>query len=222
MIAALDEFLASHEANRDRFDRLRACVKRGDLTPFVGAGMSRDSGYLLWSDFVRNMGKRALISNEIEELLHTGDYEGALDKVHAKLEETLTRKEIKRCFGPSRLDKERLRGALLHLPVLISGPVITTNYDCALESLFHYASRDFHKVVIGGRRDAVREVLFEKLPFLLKMHGTFDEADGQLLTRADYDTHYGSKVDGKFDPDLPLPKCCVSQITPGLADATLW
>lgn len=65
MVATLYELLASHETNRDRFDRLRACVERGDLTPFVGTGMSRDSDYPLWSDFVRNMGKRALIPNEI-------------------------------------------------------------------------------------------------------------------------------------------------------------
>ncbi len=210
MTTRLDDLLAYGVVNRDRFRSLLCQVKDRFVVPFVGAGMSRDSRYPLWRDFVCEMGKRASIHEEVQSLLVDSDYEGALERVHEVLEDCLTRDEIRRRFGPSELGEDRLRGAVLRLPALAPGAVITTNYDCVLENVFRHAHCQFVEVVFGGQtnvlREAVKEALFENKRILLKIHGTFNRTDGQLVTRRDYDSHYGKNVDSKFDPDLPLPK----------------
>jgi len=202
----LEKLLKFSQLNGYRFQLLKECVHRGDLVPFVGAGLSRDSGFPLWHDFVLDMGSKASVLPQVQSMLKAGDYEGALDAVHTKLGEKLTRTFIRASFGPRRIDTKQIGGAVRYLPSLARGPVVTTNYDCILECVYESAQESFDKCVIGARVDPVADVVSEAKHFLLKVHGTFDESESQLLSRSDYDKYYGTKSSGKFDPALVLPK----------------
>jgi hypothetical protein len=105
-------------------------------------------------------------------------------------------------FGPARLEGRRLGGVFELLPKLADGPVITTNFDRALEIAFEQAGCRFDEVIRGAEIDTFSDALTLNRRFLLKLHGDVNERTTRVLTRTEFERHYGSA--GGPAPLLPV------------------
>ena len=81
MLQKADQLLELHD-NRLRFNKLKEAYKNGAITPFVGAGMSRSSGYPGWTGFLwRLRNETRVTEDELQKLLDAGKYEEAAQRM---------------------------------------------------------------------------------------------------------------------------------------------
>jgi hypothetical protein len=180
--AILDE-----TGSREAFERLvEAHLAGRGITPFAGAGMSAESGFPGWRGFLLEQAKRFRVSAEIEALLDRGEYEQAAQLLREAAETAQFTALLETTYGA---DIEP-RGAVLLLPRITAGPVITTNYDGMIEASYARAGIRL-KTVIGAFEDQFIEALHaEESRTLLKVHGDAKERTHRVLTADEYRQEY--------------------------------
>jgi len=162
------------------------------LVPFVGAGLSMPMGFPSWGGFLTSLAAECGTSDAVAILLGEGKYEDAAETVEAALGPELFCQRVAHVFGKRKSEACELRGAVLALPALAAGPVVTTNFDRVLERVFAAAGSPFEHIAWGSQVDSMRKAMAENKPFLLKIHGDAEERSGRVLTRSEYEKHYGS------------------------------
>jgi predicted ATPase len=192
----------------DNQANLRALVRQmqtgNGIVPFIGAGMSARFGFPEWSVFLRNLAKRANLSDAIEQRISAGQYEEAAGDLIAALGSAQFQQLMADNFGNHVLQGKQLDGAVALVPRLSSGPVITTNFDGLLEKVFQNAGCPFELVVWHSKANLAIPALAENLTVLLKIHGDWRDPDDRVLTYAEYKENYGDP-DGQLNLKLPLP-----------------
>ncbi|WP_159803055.1 SIR2 family protein [Arthrobacter zhaoguopingii] len=160
---------------QEHAQRLAGLALKGQLVPFMGAGVSISAGAPTWAGLIDRLASAAgLNQNELAELTkrHVLDQASILRAVFSQsgrsLNETIA-KEV-------RLERYGLAPAIL--ASLPSKQAITLNYD----ELFEQASEDagISLAVIPGDFSAGTD------RWLLKLHGTVSEPESIVLTREDY------------------------------------
>jgi hypothetical protein len=191
--------------SRVAFDRLvKAHLTGRDVTPFVGAGLSAESGLPGWRQFLVENAKRFHTEAEVETCLARGDYEDAAQALRNAAEAAQYRSLIETTFGAER----EPRGAVCLLPRITRGPVITLNYDRLIEQVYARAKMVLTPV-IGGLADTFRAALHqEPSPHLLKVHGDVMEGTHRVLAAEEYARAYGTET-GVL-PDL-LRAACIAR-----------
>lgn len=185
LISKADEILAKCD-QVDRFARLQQAYRRGVVTPFVGAGMCCESGYPLWTQFLRGLRRQTGIKEEeFEHLLSNGQYEEAAQSLADFLNASFN-EELENAFGRSR----PIMGAIQYLPYAFDAPVITTNYDDVLKRCYENALLPFEETVSGHLGDALPKFLGVGQRVLVKLHGTALTGSGRILTLREYQQHY--------------------------------
>src|SRR5262249_7749449 len=127
------------------------------IVPFVGAGLSVAFGVFFWSGFLT---AAAEFHDEPEKVLAEVK---ANNLIHAA---TLLAKDPDRFQGmvahffgvPIKTTGVR-ETAAARLPLLASGPVITTNFDSVLEQVFSHARAGFDRFITGAEPDHVIQVM---------------------------------------------------------------
>ena len=160
------------------------------LVPFVGAGLSMPMGFPSWRYFLEGLAGECGKSGEVAALLAEGKYEEAAETVEQALGPTIFHRRLAHTFGARPSNQCELKGAVLALPDLAGGAVVTTNFDRILERVFAEASSPFEHVAWGSQVDSMRQAMAENKPFLLKIHGDGEERSGRVLTKSEYDRHY--------------------------------
>jgi len=151
----------------------RARLRR--LVPFLGAGTSVSAGGPSWNDLLEKLGRTIGLDDAMSTALKTKNvldqasylsslYEGDGSFARAVVAELST------------LERYGLAPALL--TAIDSEQAITLNYD----TLFEKASRDADvpRAVIPGEYEGEHD------RWLLKLHGTVEDAESIVLTRDDY------------------------------------
>lgn len=190
---ALRKIRAAKTSNGDYLDDLRERLTGArpiPLVPFVGAGLSMPMGFPSWGEFLTLLAAECGKSEEITTLLLEGKYEEAAETVERGLGSAIFNRRVAHIFGERRSKECELRGAVLALPDLAGGAVVTTNFDRVLERVFAEAGSPFEYVAWGSKVDSIRRAMAENKPFLLKIHGDAEERSDRVLTKADYDAHY--------------------------------
>jgi hypothetical protein len=121
--------------NEEALDSLVAQIRApaGGVIPFVGAGMSRAFGFPTWAQFLREEAEHL---PDILAIVDRGDYLEAAEALHGRLGGDRFHRRINARLGREP-DSARLReGPLAVLASFVNGPVITTNFDHALERVF--------------------------------------------------------------------------------------
>jgi len=77
------------------------------------------------------------------------------------------------------------------LPLLASGPVVTTNFDRVLERAFAAHGTPFESVISGPRPDLIVDALHGHRRVLIKLHGDWQDRVGRTFAKSDYDANYG-------------------------------
>jgi hypothetical protein len=176
----------------DLKDRLSAAQPIA-LVPFVGAGLSMPMGFPSWGGFLKDLAAECGKAAEVARLLRQGQYEEAAETVELGLSAELFNDRVGHTFGERKSKSCELRGAVLALPDLAVGPVVTSNFDRVLERVFSEAGSPFEHVVWGSQVDSMRRAIADNKPFLLKIHGDAEERSGRVLTKSEYEAHYASK-----------------------------
>lgn len=179
------------------------------VVPFVGAGLSKQFGFPLWGEFLRDQARKAggaEMEKKIQEQLDAGEYEEAAEELLGARGPRAFHDAIESTFGQHNLEGGELGGAVSLLPRIAAGPVITTNFDHVLEKVFEQANKPFARVVSGAKADASVRAFHRNQRLILKIHGDAEESTERILTREDYEKYYGSADASKLDFELPLPK----------------
>jgi hypothetical protein len=109
-------------------------IQLGRIAPFVGAGLSKSSGYPLWGEALRKIAQKldVLDVQDIEPLMAQYDYLQAAQVLHDAAADRV-KHFIKTEF---RQRAGAIAGPVLLLPELARGCIVTTNFDSVIEDLF--------------------------------------------------------------------------------------
>lgn len=161
------------------------------LVPFLGAGLSTTYKLKNWRDLLLSAAPPRL-APEIEEKLRNNDYEGAAEALLQELEADGFQNMVAASAGDSNLASFDFRtGTVSLLPLLASGPVVTTNFDRVLERAFEANGAPFESVISGPRPDLIVDALHGNRRVLIKLHGDWQDRVGRTFARSDYDANYG-------------------------------
>jgi tetratricopeptide (TPR) repeat protein len=178
-----------HDAeNRAAVWALRQALRTSGLTPFAGAGISAPFGFPLWRPFIERCAEHGGV--DVTERLRRRQFEQAAEEIVAARGRAWLDRIITRRFG--RTPGARRDTAAQLLPRLASGPVLTTNFDTVLETVFRAESVPFDHTVWSGKPELAARALRGREHVLFKIHGDARTAQGRVLTRAEYETRYAS------------------------------
>lgn len=185
-----NEILALYD-NEGRFMRLKEIFLKDSVTPFVGAGLSMPSGYPGWTAFLfRVLAETTVDEDEFRELIDAGKYEEAAEKLFAALPDGCFLEQIENAFGVRR----SIDGCIQKLPYLFKSALITTNFDAVLEAVYQRSElQGFEEVLLGGNGLDLPRALGEGRRTLVKLHGSANRSRDRILTKSEYDAHYGAE-----------------------------
>lgn len=191
-------------------------LKRKRVAPFIGAGLSAPCKYPLWGEAIRRITSKlegVSVSDEraarpplpaipeIKEALKNSEYPLAAqllyDNHNCQLENF-----IRNTFDGATTCE--MQGALLLIPQLTDGCIITTNFDALIEKVFQNENRPIEGYMYGTQTQnqfAAKLVQGERC--ILKLHGNYNSADTYIFSQAQYSSAYG---ENELDYTKPLAK----------------
>lgn len=189
-----EQIMKYSEDNEDVFDDLCKDKRKenDNCIPFVGAGIS-GFAYPCWGKFleecankIHNIDKRQKILDLIKQ-----DYETAADEIQKVRGKAGLYADIERIFSIKRLDEcsNIAEQAVYLFPYLFKGPLLTTNYDKVLETIYH----DYGVILPVGHpshSEMLLKHLVNHLPMLYKFHGDVAEPGSIILGKSSYDKAY--------------------------------
>ncbi|MBW4934464.1 SIR2 family protein [Marinobacter sp. F4206] len=188
-LSRAEEILEQFDSNSARFRKLKEIYGRGAITPFVGAGMSKPSGYPGWTGFLyRVLTETRVPPKDFDQLITNGEYEEAAEALHDDLPAGCFLEYVENEFGADR----EVSGPVQRLPYLFSGAVITTNFDDVLTKAYSSADLEFNEILEGADAVEFPRILGENKKVLVKLHGKANSSRKRVLTKSEYDRHYES------------------------------
>jgi hypothetical protein len=192
-------------ANGSTLKDLINLIKKNNVLPFVGAGMSAGV-YPLWNMALKRL-MDGFVTDEstvkISALIDERNYEKAASEIKRELGNTTYLKQLVNIFGESHISHDCLRKlSVRYLPSIFNdGVVITTNFDKILEKVFLLENCAFdEKVVLGHLTDWQAEhVIRGSMHYLIKIHGCVSAPDELILTEEKYDELYKPRVSIPID-----------------------
>ena len=175
-------------ANSNNFDELA----KHSFLPFIGAGMSAGFGYPVWTAFLRQeirgyapKEKQA----ELQKMLKEKQFlplANALDQCTNNSIVRMVQDTFHPCHMRSIAEVENDYLKLLHKCGVCS--YVTTNYDGVIEA--HDANAQVILPTTCRTIQAFKNLDRDGQPFLLKLHGTYNDPGSVVLTEQQYQTHY--------------------------------
>ena len=177
-----------------RFNRLSEQCELQRVMPFVGAGLSRSTGFPLWRDFLLSLTDDfAACRADLEAHLATWRYEEAAQLMRDRMGNDIFDEALQNTFGHRR---KAISGPIQLLPMIFKSGVITTNFDYTLDRVYDDAGCRFNIMLAGdGLREAPRRI-GDHPHCLLRLHGEADTNIGRVLTQLEYEASYG--VEGSY------------------------
>jgi hypothetical protein len=184
----LEEILEVH-ANRKRYADLLEAVKKQQVVPFVGSGMSVASGLPTWSNLLRKMREYTTCDAvALERLLESCQFEEAADLIAGATNPRLLAERVEHDLRID--DPSTMCGPVYLLPVVFSNLVITTNLDAVLETLYKQFNQLFDHIFAGSELARYRTLKSPQSRFLLKLHGDSKRGSHRVLLSKEYDATY--------------------------------
>lgn len=172
-----------------RFNRLSEQCKQQQVMPFVGAGLSRSTGFPLWGDFLRSLTDDfAACRPDLDGHLAAGHYEEAAQLMRDRMGNDVFDEALLNIFGHRQ---KAISGPIQLLPMNFRRGVITTNFDYTLETIYEDAGFRFDGTLAGSRLKEAPRLVARQPHCLLRLHGEADTSDGRVLTLEEYEASYG-------------------------------
>jgi hypothetical protein len=185
------------ELNVIHFEQLLLKMAKGDIVPFVGAGLSVGGHFPTWQDHLRQQGKTANIASEhIEALLAAGEFETIIADIEAKRGRDVFVAGIRDVFGKNGTVPD----TVWRLTELFGDTILTTNYDRLLEQAFGAGREQILQIVNALLRTEQPDA---KCTTIVKLHGDITKPGKCILSKNQYDDAYGAE---DLDLSRPIPK----------------
>jgi SIR2-like protein len=179
------------QVNSKRYADLSAAVRRQQVIPFIGSGMSVASGLPTWSDLLRRVRRFTTCDPAaLEALLCSFSFEEAADLLASATNHRLLAERIEHDLRVD--DPAVISGAVRLLPGLFYNLIITTNLDDVLEHIYRSCERPFTYVLPGRELVRYRSLKNPALRFLLKLHGDCRMTESRVLLSKEYDAAYAA------------------------------
>jgi len=191
----LDSWAEAENAGAIR-DLVISLRSQTGVIPFVGAGASATFRYPMWGEFLEGAAAEAERS-KVTALVKAGRFEDAAqclvesdrDAFYARIRDAFGRR-------PSLNATTAYESAASRLAMLAPGPIITTNFDPVLETIFEQVGRPFTlEHLVLGRAEPARVVaaLQENRTSLVKLHGDATHPQSMIFTALEYNEGYGTE-----------------------------
>lgn len=185
------------ERNLERFEQFESCLIEGLVVPFIGAGISVESGFPTWKNHLSQQGRTSgLDSSLINDLLDNGHYEELIEKIEEMGYKDAFIQEIKDAFSKTG----EITQTTLRLSELFSDTLITTNYDHILEQAFDTGAEN--NIQILDSSNILNQPEINKTT-IIKLHGDIRQPTKCIISKNQYNDSYG---DGSLDLTKPIPK----------------
>ncbi|WP_051200228.1 SIR2 family protein [Flavobacterium subsaxonicum] len=185
------------ERNQERFEQLEKCLIDGAIVPFVGAGLSVESGFPSWKNHLIEQGKTSgLNADHVIELLENGDYETVIEEIEAKGYKDAFIQEIRDAFAKTG----EITQTTLRLTELFTDTIITTNYDHIIELAFDTGAKDNIQLIDSSN---ILEQPNSDKTTIIKLHGDIKQPTKCIISKNQYDEAYGN---GVLDIEKTIPK----------------
>ena len=185
----LREELLGYFGNRNRYLDLTEAVKRQQVVPFVGSGMSVSSGLPTWAEFLMQTAEYAQCDAlELYQLICCSSFEEATDLLSRSMNPTLFAERVEHNLRIN--DPSSINGAVCLLPNLFPDLVLTTNLDNVLEHLYQLYDIPFSHTLHGKKVTEYQQLKNPTERFLIKLHGDYQDQEGRVLLSSEYDGAY--------------------------------
>lgn len=167
-------------------------LRKMTFVPFVGAGMSVPFGYRTWNEFLKKVTASLTEKEnrtEVYKRLLKGEYLEAAELLNNFTNNALMG-DVEREYKESRMTAPGHN----YISLLKNNGVkryITTNYDNVIEKNYA-ANGDKLEVVIPEKttKNTFRNYNRKKTPYIIKLHGTYDDPESIVLTKSQYEKKY--------------------------------
>lgn len=174
----------------ERFNRLHTQLEKQSVIPFVGAGLSKSTGFPMWGAFLAGLtSDYATISADVGHRLSAYRYEEAADLLISRLGTNVFSEGVQNTFGSQT---KPIKGPVQLLPLLFKRGCITTNFDYVLDRVYDFSDCRLKDKFIGARLKEAPRRLADDPHCLLRIHGEADSENGRVLTSVEYDACYGA------------------------------
>lgn len=199
-------YISDIDNNQIVYNQLLSLMRKQNITPVIGAGISHWA-YPLWREMLETLAKNYGLEEEIGKLVNDGEYEGAASLLERELTHNKLVWLLQQTFRISLLREKATEfpDYLKLLPQLFRGPIITTNFDRAIEYLFENLGIGHPDVVIPSdnfQSEKIKRALHGYHPLLIKIHGDIEDPEHLVLTEETYNNTYGAD---RNCPDLTRP-----------------
>jgi len=171
-----------------RFNRLAEKQRNLLILPFIGAGMSCPSGFVMWRQFLEEVARiDADLLQAVQQRMDAGDYEGAAQCICDVQNANRLAEQIENHFDREYFE---VKGPVRLLPLMFRLGCVTTNFDRVLEKAYKERHLEFSTSYAGRQLlDAPRNSANAQHA-LFKLHGHANSANGRILTAQEYDEAY--------------------------------
>lgn len=191
--------ILDYEDNLDCYTQLLEAYKKGNLIPFIGAGVSKSSNYPTWAEFLHGCCTKSNVTvGRIDELLKDGLYEQAAQELYEDMTPPLFNKRLSQTYGSRR----EPCGPIWYLPSMFGQKhILTTNFDTLLERVFDEIGDSKYQVKSGCDLSEILSIISSTPNILIKLHGTWEHLNSRVLLKEEYETKYSNlgSVDHFFD-----------------------
>lgn len=174
-----------------RYNRLAERHIEQQILPFVGAGMSKPSGFPMWGAFLKELAQNDPgVLDQVEQAIEEGRFSDAAQIISDELDENMLAEQIENYFAGQVFSPE---GPVRLVPDLFKLGCVTTNFDHVLEKVYEHNEQAFAQVFSGSSIiDAPRETA-SGANVLFKIHGSATSRNGRVLTTVEYNSAYGNE-----------------------------
>lgn len=186
-----------YERNVIRFEQLANCLIEGTVVPFIGAGISKESGFPTWKEHLIQQGRTSGIDPEhVKGLLENGQFETVIEEIEQKGFRDAFIQEIKDVFSKTG----KITQTTLRLTELFTDTIITTNYDNILEQAFN--TGEANKIQLLDSSNILDKPEIDKTT-IIKLHGDIKQPSRCIISNIQYNEAYGN---GFLDLANPIPR----------------
>ena len=131
--------ISKSESNEEAYSFLKEQVKKDNVIPVIGAGLSIWAEYPSWRNLLLENAKRdKKIEEQVEENLNEGRYDEAAEILHQVLGTSRWYRLLEKEFAPDFIEANRSKRPEYQnrIPEIFKNIVLTTNFDRCIEDLY--------------------------------------------------------------------------------------
>ncbi len=195
-----DIFEYNKPYNEKNIKRLIEEIRKNNIVPYIGAGMSMLFGniYPSWNGFLEDTFNKFCPDRD-KSKFEALTYEEKADELYSEMGRQDFSQHLKAVFGKHHLDGMKIEDfdnkPVYFLPKIFdTGLLVTTNYDKVLEKVYGLCGNNLSPKQ-KGEKEALNNALYNRELLLYKIHGDIaTPSESIVLTKKQYEEAYNGEL----------------------------